>query len=320
MYLQEVNNPVRKAYLALSVFLVFVTAFCSGCSQPTAGPANPTAWEYLGQSPPGMKPKIFAPELFKKAGAEMHSTCEFSPDGLEVFWSPLGTEAKWGSIYFMRFENGKWTEPQQPSFTIGYYDNSPAFSPDGERLFFKRRVDNGTMALNLHYVERTADGWSTPVKLPDAVNSIRINAGVSVAANGDLYFGGIPNDKDYYADIYVAELVDGEYAKATRLGPTVNSDDPVVTEASPYVAKDGSYLLFTRLASEANADLYVSFKQSDGSWGQAVKFGSTVSGPSSEMCPWVSFDGKYLFFLSSRNGSMQPYWVDAKIIEELRPR
>jgi len=35
--------------------------------------------------------------------------------------------------------------------------------------------------------------------------------------------------------------------------------------------------------------------------------------------PYVTLDGKYLFFNSDRSGSWDIYWVDAKIIEELRP-
>ena len=34
--------------------------------------------------------------------------------------------------------------------------------------------------------------------------------------------------------------------------------------------------------------------------------------------PYVSPDGKYLFFNSGRNGNYDIWWVDAKIIEELR--
>jgi Tol biopolymer transport system component len=41
------------------------------------------------------------------------------------------------------------------------------------------------------------------------------------------------------------------------------------------------------------------------------------------MAARVTPDGKYLFFMSDRPGSARErsiYWVDAKVIEELRPR
>ena len=46
--------------------------------------------------------------------------------------------------------------------------------------------------------------------------------------------------------------------------------------------------------------------------GEAFTRGSTG-------CPYVTPDGKYIFFNSGRNGNWDIYWVDAKIIEELKP-
>ncbi len=37
-------------------------------------------------------------------------------------------------------------------------------------------------------------------------------------------------------------------------------------------------------------------------------------------CPIVSLDGQYLFFIGHRDGLVNIYWVDAKIIEDLRPK
>jgi hypothetical protein len=45
-----------------------------------------------------------------------------------------------------------------------------------------------------------------------------------------------------------------------------------------------------------------------------------VNSPATELCPLVTADGKYLFFLSSRDGESHPYWVRADVIEKARPR
>lgn len=39
-----------------------------------------------------------------------------------------------------------------------------------------------------------------------------------------------------------------------------------------------------------------------------------------DRCPIVSHDGKYLFYLRFIDDRYIPYWVDAKIIEELKPK
>lgn len=39
-----------------------------------------------------------------------------------------------------------------------------------------------------------------------------------------------------------------------------------------------------------------------------------------DVCPSLSADGKYFFFSSDRSGNMDAYWVNAKILEELKKR
>ena len=58
---------------------------------------------------------------------------------------------------------------------------------------------------------------------------------------------------------------------------------------------------------------YSSFRKRDGSWTDVETFGPEINTSAHEMCPIVSVDQKYLFFL--RNGVV--YWVDTKIIEDI---
>ena len=72
-----------------------------------------------------------------------------------------------------------------------------------------------------------------------------------------------------------------------------------------------------------NADLYISFKQDDGTWGKAINMGKEVNSDRWDAYASVTPDGKYILFNrgvstdeDSRN--IDIYWVDAKIIETLR--
>ncbi len=47
--------------------------------------------------------------------------------------------------------------------------------------------------------------------------------------------------------------------------------------------------------------------------------GEKINSKKTEYCPIFSPDGKYFFFTSTRDGNGNIYWVDAKIIEELKP-
>ena len=63
-------------------------------------------------------------------------------------------------------------------------------------------------------------------------------------------------------------------------------------------------------------NLYISFKDSNGEWTKSINMNQSIDFSEHAAIPHVSFDGKYLFF--SSRGDI--YWVDARIIEELKPK
>jgi hypothetical protein len=98
-------------------------------------------------------------------------------------------------------------------------------------------------------------------------------------------------------------------------------------------------------STNIDQDYYISFRLADGKWGKLIKFGPEINTPGDNAnSAFVSPDGKYLFFSSSRkdsarikiadgtslrtiintkslpgNGSSSIYWVDAKVIEMMIP-
>jgi hypothetical protein len=78
----------------------------------------------------------------------------------------------------------------------------------------------------------------------------------------------------------------------------------------PFLPPDQSYLLFQR-----SYDIYVSFRGPAGAWMDPVALPAPVNTRDMELCPTVSPDGRYLFFI--RGGRV--FWVDAAIIHAQRP-
>lgn len=76
------------------------------------------------------------------------------------------------------------------------------------------------------------------------------------------------------------------------------------------------YVIFCTIRGDASnrGDLYISFRQKDGSWGKAKGMGKLINTKKHELCPFVTKNGKYFFF--SRDNDI--YWVSAKMIEKLR--
>jgi len=275
--------------------------------------------DYLGQTPPGDKPELFGPGIISSIWG-IHSTAVFTPDGNEVTWAPMvefpGEIYSRGGLLMMKRINGRWTPPAWAPFSgPNGQDDVPFFSGDGKRMYFiSRRPLPGETQMGsekIWLVDRTDGGWSEPRPLDPNVNSLNMHWEFSLDRKGDVYFAGNAPGGLGMNDIYVARFVDGKYEKPVNAGPPVNS---AAGEESPFIAPDGSYLLFSR-----QYDLWVSFRGADGAWSEPVNLGPEVNSPSIELCPIVTADGKYLFFLSQRDGESHAYWARADVIEKLRP-
>jgi hypothetical protein len=160
-------------------------------------------------------------------------------------------------------------------------------------------------------VTRTSQGWSKPEMLPGNINSLDyIHWQFSIERNGNIYFGagGTGNGKEGY--IYCSKYINGHYINPEKLGTEINY--PGIYNYSPSISPDGNTLLFTR--NQNPATLFISFRNKDGNWIEAIELNKILNCKNC-LNPYLTIDGKYLFFLEGG----YPYWVSAKIINELRP-
>ena len=100
--------------------------------------------------------------------------------------------------------------------------------------------------------------------------------------------------------------------------PPVNSGD---SDVCPFIAPDESYLLFSsvdRNGGFGKADLFICYRRPDRTWTIPMNLGPSINSAQQDYCPLVTKDGKYMFFLSFRNGKCHPYWVDARVIDKLK--
>jgi hypothetical protein len=215
----------------------------------------------------------------------------------------------------MKRVDGCWTAPAWVSFSgPNGEDDVPFFSADGKRMYFisRRPLPGETQrgSEKIWFVDRTASGWSEPRPLDSNVNSVSKHWEFSLDREKNVYFAGQPPDSLGLNDIYVARFAEGKYDKPVNLSAPINS---AAGEETPFIAPDGSYLIFER-----QYDLWVSFRSEGGAWSEPVKLGPEVNSPSVELCPMATADGKYLFFLSQRDGESHAYWVSANVIEKAR--
>jgi Tol biopolymer transport system component len=326
---------------AARIGLCLLITLCNTCraqnDSPGAGENSPVLnGAYFDQKSPGKTPELFAPGIVSSEHQE-HSSLSFSPDGNEMWWSrwrlPHDMDKYPQVIMFISYENGSWGAPAAAPFSGKYRDGGPAYSPDGNKIYFYSRrplkEDTDEMHDNdIWYVERTVDGWSRPVNLGNTVNSPYMEATPSLAANGNLYF---TSDRIQYddpigsQDIFISEYIDGNFTKPRALSPAINTS--YARDGFPFIALDESYIIFSRDSRKfdnegnlINGDrkLMIAFKDKDGEWQNAFDMGSDFY---NTRFPSVSPDKKYLFFTKFTPGGHEDfYWVDAGVIEDLKPK
>jgi hypothetical protein len=238
-----------------------------------------------------------------------HSNIVFAPDLQEATWRDISERR----LVYSRCKSGKWTEPVVIPFKDGYSVDAPCYSADGNRLYFMAglRETSGMVGREtIWYMNRIEEGWSEPVEIDSNVNSIPMHFQFSVDAEGNVYTGG--------KDIYCTRLVDGHYRMPEKLPAPVNTDH---SEMGPFAAPDGSYLIFNRVTMPPNwsSELLISFRRPDNTWSEPRGLDELLGGWSS--ITRVSPDGKYLFFLSKRDGSARErsvYWIEASMTDSLK--
>lgn len=287
---------------------------------------------YLGQKPPGKKAQQFAVNVFDSTYQGFHSNIIFSPDGDEAYWQlNKGYGSRLQGIFESKYENGIWTKPQVAFFSTlvkGGMDDAPFISPDGNKFLFlsDRPIEIGDKSekCNIWCMDRTEEGWSVPKPLPSIVNSLNgIHWMLSVDNHYNLYFGiREPQEEGKTTgDIYCSKYVNGQYTKPEKLGPEINVPG---YNYSPFIAPNGSYLIYSRREPSKPIRLFICFQKSDGKWTKPRDLSNIIGLDSINSdilqgdCALVTIDGKYLFFRDDLNGNLRPFWMEAGFIGELR--
>lgn len=272
---------------------------------------------YLGQEPPGMTPELFASGLLvPRDGDAINSV--FSPDGEEFYYVVLEDELPRYNLWFTQVADGTWAQPEELRLAGEYEVADIALSPDGKRLYFCSDMPTyweDAEGFDIWYVERTEDGWSEPINASRNINSPGGETQPSFTADGTMYFPSWTNNTpEGDVDIFYAPYIGGEFSERTPLEGKANSNH---SEGNSFVAPDGSYILFARWGMPKEIDggkaLYISFRNSDGSWGEAINTEPVLLHKGSLAA--LTHDGKYLMW-STRKGL---HWVDVRVLEQLRP-
>ena len=262
---------------------------------------------YFGERPPGLTPELFDPEIVSPDGRFEGGT--FTPDMKEFYFSRKNGEYKKRTFFVIRHKDNGWGQESETDIRW------PQFSRDGSMMYGGRQ-----------FRERTETGWSEPKSQGEFLNEQA--HGISLSSNDTYYFAFFKKEDNGHGNLGYSRLIDGKHESPVKLGAEINTGKWI---AHPYIAPDESYLMWDVVREDGygQADIYISFRRHDGSWLPAMNMGPLINTELQESSPRVTHDGKYLFFSrgdwkvkedGSRNWVGKSYWVDARVIENLRPK
>jgi hypothetical protein len=330
--------PVAFVTLLLAAAPALLCAQSSAAGSAQAG-VLPEKDAYLREPRPGNTPRMFAPGRISDAMSNRDMA--ISPSGKELFYTIQSDNGQVSMVLYCHWTGGAWSKPEVAPFSGKYNDLEPAFSYDGNTMFFasnrpvgvpaeagpiraegagaaagttraetaagERAVAPAKKDYDIWMVKRRGEKWGQPVRLDTVINTEKDEFYPSVARNGNLYFTRVMEHGKGKEDIAVSEWKDGRYQEAYSLPGGVNTEH---YEFNAFVDPDEQFLLFSSFGRKddiGGGDLYLSYKNAQGEWAEAVHLDSTINSTTLDFSPYVSLDKKYLFFTSSRMKAGPPF-------------
>jgi peptidoglycan-associated lipoprotein len=168
------------------------------------------------------------PEFRNEQGLNQ-GTIAISPDGNTIVYARGNTASKRDlpdvSLFASYFRGSGFTEPIFMALNDepGYWNSTPAFSPDGETIYFASNRPGGYGGLDLYKATRLANGdFGNVQNLGPEINTAGNELFPRPMPNGEFYFSSDGHPGFGKLDIFVAKQENGK-TTIRNLGPNFNS-------------------------------------------------------------------------------------------------
>jgi hypothetical protein len=179
-------------------------------------------------------------------------------------------------------------------------DNTPRISGDGLSIFMARTVGGNREILLTTRPARSADAWSTPMGVPELESTADESEAMLTADGLAVYFS---TTRDGTKDLYFA----------TRTSPAGSWSPPLPVpgangafdEDSPYT-RDGLTIYFSsdRPGSMGETNIWRATRESTSEPFGTPEPVEELNSDKREEDPWLSPDGKTIWFASARSGDV----------------
>lgn len=187
-----------------------------------------------------------------------------------------------------------------PIINSRFPDINPVVSGDQKTIVYVQSQQFGDFVFYSKYID---EEWSPPYNMTFDLGAQDIFSSSLSYDGTTLYLYRLDN---YDGNIYVSRFSDDRWSTVEKLNDNINTK---FWESHASISSDGQSLFFTsnRKDGFGALDIYRSEKDTTENWGPAINLGPKINTPYNEESPYISVDGKTLYFSSYGHYNMGGY-------------
>lgn len=195
-----------------------------------------------------------------------------------------------------------------------YNEINPVISPDGRTIYYARishpqntHGDKGSQ--DIWYSELQGNNqWGAGRRMASPLNKDEYNCAYSITPDGNtMLIKGAYNNGTYETRGFsLSKRVPTGWSAPQKMAIPGYEGMSKGQFDCGFLSADGQVLImaFSEKKNSKEDDIYVSFRQKDGSWSKPVSLGAEVNSKFTETTPFLAPDGATLYFSSDREGGL----------------
>lgn len=182
-----------------------------------------------------------------------------------------------------------------------FADINPVLSGDETKMVY---IQQQQFYDAVFYSEKVDGEWSYPRNIIPELGVDEDAYPTALSYDGTILL--IYRSDNFIGDLYYSEFSNGSWSTLIKLNDNINTK---YWESHACLTKNSDTLYFTsnRKGGYGGLDIYYSVKDPSGEWGTAVNLGPVINSKYNEETPFITADGKTLYFSSYGHYNMGGY-------------
>ncbi len=182
----------------------------------------------------------------------------------------------------------------------------PVVTADRKTLLYTQRSGQKSTDDENIFTSKWENGkWGTPYSISTTINTKYNEGASSMSADGKTIVFASCNRADGVGscDIYISYKEGEQWSVPENMGKKVNAAG---WDSEPSLSADGKVLYFSseRSGGYGREDIYVSYKQDNGTWGVAKNLGPVINTEGREVSSFIHASGSTLYFSTNSRPGM----------------